>query len=96
LKVETVLATRIHSLAYAASSASCWQGAQTSDDNRLDEEALTMLDALMQDEDRSSQREMVRVYIKRAYRALVARPFPKTRDQTIPHASVFIVIPFEY
>ena len=40
---------------------------------RLDAESLTMLDALMQDEDRSSQRDMLRVLIKRAYRALVAR-----------------------
>jgi hypothetical protein len=40
---------------------------------RLDDESLGMLDALMQDEDRSSQREMIRVLIKRAYRALLAR-----------------------
>ena len=35
-----------------------------------------MLDALMQDEDRSSERDMIRVLIKRAYRALVARRSP--------------------
>jgi hypothetical protein len=40
---------------------------------RLDAESVAMLDALMQDEDRSSQRDMLRVLIKRAYRALVAR-----------------------
>jgi hypothetical protein len=40
---------------------------------RLDAESVAMLNALMQDEDRSSQRDMLRVLIKRAYRALVAR-----------------------
>jgi hypothetical protein len=43
---------------------------------RLDAESLAMLDALMQDEDRSSERDMIRVLIKRAYRALVARRSP--------------------
>jgi hypothetical protein len=40
---------------------------------RLDEESVAMLDALMDDEDRSSQHDMIRVLIKRAYRALVSR-----------------------
>jgi hypothetical protein len=40
---------------------------------RLDAESMTMLDALMEDEERSSQRDMLRELIKRAYRALVAR-----------------------
>jgi hypothetical protein len=40
---------------------------------RLDAESVVLLDALMQDEDRSSQREMIRVLIKRANRALAAR-----------------------
>jgi hypothetical protein len=34
---------------------------------------VALLDALMEDEDRSSQREMIRVLIKRAYHTLVAR-----------------------
>jgi predicted transcriptional regulator len=49
---------------------------------RLDEEALAMLDALMRDEDRSSQRDMIRVLIKRAYRALVAQR--SATEDTIP------------
>jgi hypothetical protein len=40
---------------------------------RLDEESVAMLAALMEDEDRSSQHDMIRVLIKRAYRALIAR-----------------------
>jgi hypothetical protein len=40
---------------------------------RLDAESVAMLDELMPDEDRSSQRDMIRVLIKRAYRALVVR-----------------------
>jgi len=43
---------------------------------RRDAESLAMLDAFMQDEDRRSQRDMIRVLIKRAYRALVARRSP--------------------
>jgi len=40
---------------------------------RRDAESVAMLDALMQHEDRRSQRDMIRVLIKRACRALVAR-----------------------
>jgi hypothetical protein len=40
---------------------------------RLDDEKLHMLAALMQEDERISQSEMVRVLIKRAYRALVAQ-----------------------
>jgi hypothetical protein len=54
---------------------------------RLDAELLAMLDALMEDEDRSSQREMIRVLIKRAYRALVARR--STSDSTLGGAPCF-------
>ena len=52
----------------------------------LDEESLAMLDALVQDEDRSSQRDMIRVLIKRAYRALIARQ--STTDTTRPTAPI--------
>jgi hypothetical protein len=51
---------------------------------RLDEETLRMLAALTEDDERTSQSEMVRVLIKRAYRELVAqrsaaeRPPPET------------------
>jgi hypothetical protein len=54
---------------------------------RLDAESLAMLDALMQEEDRGSQRDMIRVLIKRAYRALVARR--STSDSTLRGALSF-------
>jgi hypothetical protein len=40
---------------------------------RLDEDTARMLEALMHYEDRSSTSEMMRLLVKRAYRALVAR-----------------------
>jgi Arc/MetJ-type ribon-helix-helix transcriptional regulator len=49
---------------------------------RLDDESLNMLAALMQDEERSSQSEMIRVLMKRAYRALVAQR--SVREDTLP------------
>jgi hypothetical protein len=52
---------------------------------RLDAESLVMLDALMQDEDRSSQRDMIRVLIKRAYRALIARRSTEYTTPEVPN-----------
>jgi DNA-binding XRE family transcriptional regulator len=52
---------------------------------RLDDENLTMLQALMEDEDRSSQHDMIRVLIKRAHRTLVMRR--STTESTHSHVS---------
>jgi hypothetical protein len=51
---------------------------------RFDGATLTMLEALMQDEDRISERDMLRSLITRAYRALVAQR--SMRDSTLPSA----------